>query len=131
VARSSNPYSAWGYGFDEPLEPDRCRHDRCAPCRYWHRKELALAGYQLPDEDARFVRVGITSTSPTDGWQTAHFPPDTVADPPGLSASDTALLQHLMAVDVSVSMSAFLGPDGRSLAATSSSSPAGDDRFRC
>jgi len=93
VARSSNPYSAWGYGFDEPLEPDRCRHDRCAPCRYWHRKKLALAGYQLPDQDARFVGVGITSTSPTDGWRTAALPPDTVADRPGLSASDTALLR--------------------------------------
>jgi hypothetical protein len=69
VGRHFTPDSAWTREIDV-LGPDACEEDRCAPCAYWHRKTLALAGYQLPDDDARFVGVGVGENPPPGGgWR--------------------------------------------------------------
>jgi hypothetical protein len=96
----------WSQSLD-PLEPDRCERDRCAPCYYAHRKFRGLAGYPISTEDAAFV--GLLPAAPSsDGWRYPVFH-DVAVNRPELSPADSTMLAASMRVgDVSRSMSAFL-----------------------
>jgi hypothetical protein len=78
----------------DPLGPDRCRNDRCAPCDYWHKKKLALNGGRdtLSDEQLAFVGVGLAARSTSGGWRQ----PITL---PAHLSPDAAMLRALMDID--------------------------------
>ena len=105
VGRPSNPYAVWSASLDlEPLAPDACEIEPgSAACTYWHIKKRAMRGGVLSRREAEFVGL-IETPAPTGGWRYPNLT-DAVADRPD---SDARLLQHLMSVDVSVPMSAFL-----------------------
>jgi hypothetical protein len=104
VGRPATPYSVWSRSL-EPLEPDRCKSDPCAPCAYAHLKARGLATRRASatpslspqPEPASGGRVGYPSNLGAEEFDRDELLP-----------RDAAMLQALMAVDVSRSMSAFL-----------------------
>jgi hypothetical protein len=100
------PDAVWSQSLVEPLGPDRCLSDPGkAPCLYWHLKYRALASYALPERALAFIGFD-PAPAPTDGWR--YLVLDDHVDRPELEPADAAMLQRLMSVDVSRSMSAFL-----------------------
>jgi hypothetical protein len=86
----------------EPLFPDACRNDRCAPCFYWHLKLQALNGgfHKLSDEERVFVGVETNEHGGgnRDGW---HSPLANVIAQLGaqLSPAEITMLERLAGMD--------------------------------
>jgi hypothetical protein len=86
----------------EPLAPDACRSDHCAPCYYLHLKRRALNGERdkLTQRELDFVGVGVSRRRDRSGW---HQPDGLYFDDPldsfGLSAEDSAVLHSLMDIE--------------------------------
>jgi hypothetical protein len=89
------------YDFLEPLAPDACRSDHCAPCYYLHLKRRALNGERDKLTDRERALVGVdTWPINTPGW---HAPTglylDLWSDLPELSAADSSVLHSLMNIE--------------------------------
>ena len=86
------------YEYVWPIGPDRCKDDRCAPCRYLHLKRATLNGGRdrLSDEELQYVGIGVPARDTSGGWRQPNDLAAVIADQ--LSAEDTAMLRELMDV---------------------------------
>jgi hypothetical protein len=57
------------YEYVWPIGPDRCKDDRCAPCRYLHLTRQALNGGRdrLSDEELQYVGIGVPAGESSGG----------------------------------------------------------------